>query len=363
MNILFRYVLREYVKIFSMCFSALMTIYVVIDFFEKVRRFLHYDAELLDVLTYFLLRLPGICFQIAPLAILMATLLTLGTLSRNHEITAMRSCGISLYRLASPFLFLSLVVGLLLLVFSAIVIPLSNTRAEQVRIAKIEKKVEPLSVKPVQSWARIGNQTLMNIERIAPGGAMLAGLRVYRLSSTFRLEELTEAKEARYTENGWLLVEGVRRRFLPDGAVMASEFHTLPVQLSQIPDDFARWLSVDPETMTLRDIRRFVERLGSEGVGFSRLQTDYYGRIAFPLVTVIMTIVGIALSLRRSGVRGGSMAMGIGQALLLGFCYWVTHSLAIALGHSGVLMPAIAGWMANMVFLTFGFYLFLNVRY
>jgi lipopolysaccharide export system permease protein len=73
MSILFRYLFREYGKIFTMCFSGLMTIYLVIDFFEKVRRFLRYDADWLDVLTYFLLKVPAISFQIAPLAILMAT--------------------------------------------------------------------------------------------------------------------------------------------------------------------------------------------------------------------------------------------------------------------------------------------------
>ena len=54
MTILFRYLLREYGKIFTMCFSGLMTIYLVIDFFEKVRRFLHYNADWRDILTYFL---------------------------------------------------------------------------------------------------------------------------------------------------------------------------------------------------------------------------------------------------------------------------------------------------------------------
>ena len=93
MNILFRYMLREYVKIFGMCFAGLMTIYLVIDFFEKVRRFLRYDAHALDVLAYFVLKMPAISYQIAPLAVLMATLLTIGLLSRSHEITAMRSCG------------------------------------------------------------------------------------------------------------------------------------------------------------------------------------------------------------------------------------------------------------------------------
>jgi hypothetical protein len=78
MPILFRYLLREYGKIFTMCFSGLMTIYLVIDFFEKVRRLLRYDATWLDVLVYFAFKPPAISFQIAPLAVLMATLLTFG---------------------------------------------------------------------------------------------------------------------------------------------------------------------------------------------------------------------------------------------------------------------------------------------
>ena len=55
MTILFRYILREYVKVFTMCFAGLMTIYLVIDFFEKVRKFIRYDVEVSTVLGYFLL--------------------------------------------------------------------------------------------------------------------------------------------------------------------------------------------------------------------------------------------------------------------------------------------------------------------
>ena len=115
--------------------------------------------------------------------------------------------------------------------------------------------------------------------------------------------------------------------------------------------------------MTLSDIRAYVDRLQLTGTLLPRLLTDYYGRIAFPCVTFIMVVVGIALSLRRTGVRGSGMAMGIGQAMAVGFFYWSTHSVAIALGRGGALSPMLAGWMANLVFLTFGCYLLLKVRY
>src|SRR5262245_13936649 len=140
MTILFRYLFREYGKIFTMCFSVLMTIYLVIDFFEKIRRFLRYDAHWLDVLTYFVLKAPAISYQIAPLAILMATLLTFGLLFRSHEITAMRSCGISLHRIISPFLIFAAGITLVLLLFSSTIIPLAAGKSEEIRTTRIEKK-------------------------------------------------------------------------------------------------------------------------------------------------------------------------------------------------------------------------------
>jgi lipopolysaccharide export system permease protein len=362
-TILFRYLLREYVKIFLMCFSGLMTIYLVIDFFEKVRKFLRYDASAIDVLTYFVLRMPGISYQIAPLAVLMATLLTIGVLSRSHEITAMRSCGISLYWIASPFLFFGLSLAVILLLFTSTVIPLSSAAADYIKATHIEKKTAPVALKSPHPWVRIGNHTLMNFQSVTDNGAALQGVRLYRLGPSFALTHITEARVARYSGRGWVLHDGTTRVFRDDGSLQITDFLSQPLALSQIPEDFTTWFVMDSETMTFAAMRGFAARLSRDGAAIPRLLTDYYGRVAFPFVAVVMVIVGIALSLRRSGVRGRGMAMGIGQALAVGFFYWTTHSISIALGRGGVLMPMLAGWMANLVFLAFGGYLLLKVRY
>lgn len=362
MTILFRYILREFMKVFAMCFAGLMTVYLVVDFFEKLRKFIRYDAELGTILLFFALRTPQISFQIAPFAILMATLLALGVMSRNHEITAMRSCGISLYRIASPFLFFALVVSLALFALSAVVIPLAASQAEYVKTVKIEKKAGPVTFKADRPWVRIGNHTLMNVEVVEPDGMTLRGVRLYHLGPQFRLTEITEAKEVRYTRKGWYVIEGVQRNLQPGGSLNTEPFAYKALPLTQTPEDFRTAVTVESEEMTLRKLRAYADRLRREGYSFTRFLTDYYGRVAFPFVSVVMVIVGIALSLRRSGVRGSGMAVGIGQALVIGFLYWATHSVAIALGRTAVLAPMMAGWIANLLFLSFGFYLFLHVR-
>jgi len=363
MPILFRYLLREYAKIFAMCFTGLMTIYLVIDFFEKVRRFLRYDASWLDVLTYFLLKTPAISFQIAPLAVLMATLLTFGLLSRGHEITAMRSCGISLPWITAPFIVFASGISLVLLLFSSTVIPLAAGKSEEIRTTRIEKKPPAAALKLQQPWTRAGADSLMHVTSVSIDGKHLGGVRLFRFDRNFRLTDMTEAAEARYGVSGWALYEGRHRRFSPDGAVAATAFDQKTIALTLIPDDFTTWVAGDSELMTFHDIRAYTRRRHQEGSQSARLKTDYYSRIAFPFVTVIMVLVGIALSLRRSGVRGSSTAIGVGQALAIGFCYWTTHSIAIALGRGGALTPLIAGWMANLLFLSYGLYLMLRVRY
>ncbi|MGH7181013.1 MAG: LPS export ABC transporter permease LptG [Nitrospiraceae bacterium] len=363
MTILFRYLIREYGKIFTMCFSGLMTIYLVIDFFEKVRRFLHYDADWLDILTYFLLKAPAISYQIAPLAILMATLLTFGLLSRSHEITAMRSCGISLLWITSPFLVFATGISLILLLFSSTVIPLAASTSEEIRTTRIEKKPPAAAVTLKQPWTRVGADGFMHVTTVSVGGELLGSVHLFQFDRNFQLVTMTEADEARYQESGWALYQGRHRQFSPDGTVVTTEFDRQPLALTLIPEDFTTWLAGDSEFMTFHDIRAYSRRRHQQGSQTARLQTDYYSRIAFPFVTIIVVLVGIALSLRRSGARGGGMAIGIGQALAVGFCFWTTHSITIALGRGGVLAPLIASWMANVLFLSVGLYLIFKVRY
>jgi len=363
MTILFRYMLREQVKVFAMCLSGLMTVYLVVDFFEKVRRFIRYDVQLVTLAEYFLLRTPAIFFQIAPLAMLMATLLTLGVFSRNREITAMRSCGISLMRIAVPFFLFSFAVAGVLFLFSAVIIPYATAQADYVKTVKIEKKPSGPAAKSDRSWIQIGDRTLMNFALVEPDGFTLHRVTLYQLGEDFRLMRMTEAGGAHYTAQGWVLMNGTHRRLLPDGSVQVEAFEQAPIPLSQTPEDFSTWLSTETEEMTLADLNTYINRLRRDGYNVARFLTDYHGRIAFPFVSIVMAMVGISLSLRQSGVRGRGMAMGIGLALVVGFLYWAAHSVAIALGRSGALTPLMAGWLANLLFFSLGSALFMQVRH
>ena len=133
--------------------------------------------------------------------------------------------------------------------------------------------------------------------------------------------------------------------FRKDGTIDVSDFVSEPLALSQIPDDFTTWLEMDSETMTLKDMRGFADRLSQDGTVLPRLMTDYYGRLAYPFVTFVMVIVGIALSLAGPVCAAAAWPWGSVRRWRWDFSIGPTHSVAIALGRGGVLTPSLPdGW-------------------
>jgi lipopolysaccharide export system permease protein len=87
MSLISRYIIAAFLKLTGLCVGSFVAIYLVIDFLEKIGKFTRAQGKFHHILLYFLFKVPEIVCQVTPLAVLMATLLTLGMLSRYSEIT------------------------------------------------------------------------------------------------------------------------------------------------------------------------------------------------------------------------------------------------------------------------------------
>jgi lipopolysaccharide export system permease protein len=362
MTLLMSYLLREHLRVFLPCLGGVATVYLVVDFVEKIRRFVAYRAEFRHILWYFALKFPGILFQIMPLAVLMSTLLTIAILSRNNEITAMRSSGISLYWVSVPFLVVAQALSLLMLWAGDSVIPRANQQAEVLRESRIEGKTPGAVFHGSEIWIRLGDRTLMKGDLPDDNAPRIYGISMYKLEQDFSIREILFAKELRYESGGWVLVSGVNLTFQDGQAVQSRPFDRLPIQLNQKPEDFRQTVRIDSDSLSLHALAAYVERLRLDGYNPARYATDLFGRTAFPFVCLIMALIGITMSLIETGSRGTGLVKGVGYSLLIAFLYWATHSVALAFGRSDVVPPLLAGWAANILFLSFAGYLFLRVR-
>lgn len=348
MNILTRYVARIYLKMLLLCMGAFLGIYLVVDFMEKIARFTRAGGRWIDIAAFFVSKIPEIVTQAAPLAVLMATLLTLGTLSMNSELTAMRSCGMSLARISSPILALSLLVSVTSLFIGEVVTPRSYQQRTYIQEVLIEKKSPSAYFRQHNIWHR-EEGAILRASLFDPQKRELKGVTLWEVApGSAQPERRTDAATGTLEDRGWVLQDAMVREFRNGEVASTRRFPTLGVKLKLKPDDL-KVLGKYSDSMTISELRRYCDKLRSGGYDPTRYLAQMHSRFSLPFGCGVMAFLGIPFALR-SG-RSSGIAFGIGLSLVIGFLYVMVNSVIISFGQAGLLPPVVAAWATNFIFL------------
>jgi len=357
--ILSKYVLREYLKILFRCLATLLLVYLTIDIFGKIGRMVQQDATIPTIILYYALRIPKIVFDIAPIGVLISTLVVLGILSRHNELVAMKSNGISLFFVTSPILVMAFLLSLILAAGNFSFIPLTKQKADFVRVVKIRKGEERAYFGQTRLWLRDGRHTFLNIGFADSIHRVLHDVTLYKLRDDFTLEESIEAKRISFEDGIWMMYAGRVRQFPQDGVMTEHTFEKEPAGLERKPEEF-KGLDVDTDMMKFPELRKYINRLTKDGYDVDRFRVDLYNKLTLPFASFLMSLIAIPFGVVQSRSRG--IARGVGISLLIGTCYWIVHSVALSMGHAGLIAPPLASSLANALFLSGGLYLYIGIR-
>lgn len=358
MNLLNRYILSSFARVFGLALAAFTGIYLLVDFFERVDDFIEHQARLSQYLLYFSNKIPLVVVQVAPMAVLMGVFMTLGGLSRNNELTAMRAGGISLWRIAAPLLGMALLIAGTVQVANEYFVPLSVRKINYILNTQVKGKPR-LVVKQDHLWFR-EETSIVNVRLALPEMNTLQGVTIFRTDENFRLQSRIDAPKATYADGTWTFENVTIRRFAAAGEVSATEqYARMPVELARAPEDF-RVAERRNEEFGFRELRTLSRKLQEEGYDATRFRVDMYGRLATPFASVIMAFVGIPFALQKK--RGASLAMGVTISVVIGISYHIIQAMLLAFGYSSVLPPVVAAWAPNLLFGLLGVWLLLMVR-
>ncbi len=352
-----RYVLRDFFLYSLMGVVLFVGIYLLVDLFEKIDKFVDYHAALSVVGRYYLWSLPTILVQIFPLAVLLGSILSLGQMRRFNELTAMQGAGVSPVRIAAPLLISALLVSGMAYGIGELLVP-DAYRAQQ-RIMKVEIKGQQPEEAAGRTQVRyLGlNGNFYMIEFFDGTSGALRNVSVQTLTDT-GMEQRIDARSARFQDGVWRFADGHLRSFR-DSVETSVGFKWYGTgRLREVPSDFAK-PKEDPFKMNMHDLRRYAERVRQSGGRAIKLRVDYHLRASFPLANLIMVLLGTSLSLRI--VRSGNLAVGIGATLFVGFAYYAILRAGQALGYNGAVPPALAAWLGNALFGALGSLFFLKV--
>jgi lipopolysaccharide export system permease protein len=358
MKILDRYLIAEFSRNLLFISACFISLFLIIDFFEKTRMFLSNHATFQQMAAHFLFRIPMILSQILPAAVLLASLIVCGYLSRHNEITAMKANGISLYRLTLPILTIAAAVCILVFLLSEWVTPYTNERAEHIRLVEVQKQQSLGSFKQDQIWYR-GKKGIYNFKMFDVHNVMLRGITIYYLDREMNLLMRLDAERGEWKDGRWRFHNILITRFSGSEFPAIEKIAEQTVDIPESPDDF-KVVQKDVETMGYGELKRYITKLQTEGYDATRYVVDLHGKVAFPLVSLILAVIGICFSLRSE--RSGSIAQGVGAGLLIGFSYWLVFAFGMSLGRSGTLPPLLAAWFGNILFGGASIWLLLRIK-
>ena len=216
MTMLKRYVLIQFVKIYLLTASGLIGIFLIVDFFERVDEFLVKDAPMIDLISYFIFKIPFIAFYMAPQAVLLATVITLASLSQNNELTAMKACGISITGITFPIIGASLVVTLLILASSEFLSPITNQKMNYIFIKKIRTEPSYGKVPTENLWFKSINGDIWNVNHFDPYNLTLQGIKILKQGKDNSIIQRIDARRAVWSINKWEFIDGYIRKFNKD---------------------------------------------------------------------------------------------------------------------------------------------------
>jgi LPS export ABC transporter permease LptG len=358
-NILDRYILREFLKILALVLISTIVLFVVVDYTQISGDVQQNHIAFHTVFAYYRFMLFQILNWTLPISMLVSTLITFGIFSKNNEVTAFKSGGVSLFRVALPVVAIASAISVLSYFMVDYVLPYSNQRVDQLK-NKIKGK-GPIAVQNQQKlWFLGKGRYIINFLSYDRNATQLSQVQVFELHPTeFRLTRRVYADRARWDGQGWVFEGGWMRSFGDDRSVAYTPI-TAPIRLyyRERPEDFATEVK-SPDQMTFAQLRRYIDTIRKSGYAAESLSVKLYEKTSWPFISLVMALIALPFAFR-IGKRGA--LYGVGIALLVGIVYWMVFAVFTKFGEVGNLPAILSAWSANVLFAIAATYLFLQVE-
>jgi LPS export ABC transporter permease LptG/LPS export ABC transporter permease LptF len=355
-GLLDRYIARIYVRIAALSFLALLGLFYISTFIDKSDKILKGQATTGMVVSLLFYMTPQFVYYVIPIAALLSALVTFGVLSRSSELTVMKACGVSLYRTSVSIVLMSLIFSMVLFSLEQQTLAYANRRADEID-AKIRNRPQRIYDTLNRRWIVGRDGGIYNFVFFDAERNEIAGLTVYRPArDAWKLATTTFTERAVY-KKGW----STRAGWVQDFTVRPTKRTPLvdyPLTGLEAPDYFKAEQPL-AEMMTVSQLKRYVDDLSASGFNVLPQAVELHKKLAFPFVTFVMTLLAIPF-----GVTTGrkSTLYGIGLGIVIALAYWITINAFGAIGKSGLLQPALAGWAPNIIVVGVAAYLLLRVR-
>lgn len=358
-NILDRYIIKRFLIVFLFVFISLFSILVIIAFFERIDEIYEHNKTIGLFLSYIWYRIPEFVHFSLPVSTMASALLSLGLLVRSNEITAMKACGLSIYRIIVPVVFLAFLASVASFYIQENIYPYSNKKAEEA--------FNTIMDIPPRSYSYLDRRWVMGKDRnriyhfrhFDPFTESFSDLSVFEFEEEpWSLKRRIFGEKGYIQENKIVIANGWLREFQGDQPPSFERIDSLELFGVEGRSYFVKeWKEADQ--LNFGELAGYIAEIEEKGFETVPYRVDLNFKLSYPLAGFIMALLGIpfAFSMGRRGTL-----VGMGLSLLIAAVYWGSIGVFKSLGNLTILSPFLAAWGPNLIFGLIGLYLLFTLR-
>ena len=354
MKILDRYISRTIISGTLMVLLVLGALLAFVDFVSEMDDVGKGQYSMLQAAMYVLLSLPKRLYELFPTAVLIGSLLSLGTLAGNSEFTVMRAAGISIMRIVYSVLKAGFILLLFVALIGELVVPGSERQAQNLRAKNLQQTISLAGGGGF--WARDG-QRFLYVSHVFPG-MNLGKVNIYELSENNQLKRITHAKSAQYLNGQWQLNEIQQTEFNND--YIESRKIDSEIWQKLLNPDLFNVVSVEPGNMSAIDLFKYSNYLRSNDLDSSPYELAFWIKVFTPISSLVMLLIALPFIFgsQRSSGAGNRMLVG----LLLGIGFYLLNRTVNHLGQVYHVYPFISASAPVIAFAIASFYALRRVK-
>ena len=358
MKIIDRYMTKAFLGPFIWCLFVFIIMAIIIDIFSFVEDIVKFKIPFTSLVAFYVYYTPTLFLQVTPMAVLLSTIYVLSNLNKNNEITAMKSSGISLWRVLTPILIIGFIISMVMFIVNDKVIPVSSKVSSVIRRDELEKeKHKENQVRIIPNVAVYGTGNRIVFARsYDTEKKMLLDVIMHEHDASENLVSKITAQSGTWTGNGWLFSKVIVYKIDNSGRMLAEPqfFDEKTIIMKEKPSDFANreWHA---EYVSYKELKRYIKNFKGVSTRLVRsLLVDLHYKVAFSVISLIIILIGEPFALVTTR---GVVLVGVGMSIAIGLLYYAFIAISLAFGKAGILPPFIAAWLGNIVFGVLGIHL------
>ncbi len=340
------YLLRKMLGTVVFAITLLMTVVVVFDVSENIQRFMSHNIPAKEVIVgYYFNFIPYFINLFIPLFTFISVIWFTSKLSSRNEIISIFDNGISFNRMLVPYITGAVIIMLISLLLANFIVPKTNWKLNDFKYQYFGRK----NVAATYLHIKNSKNSYVFVERWD---------KMEEMGYNFTYEEFTDnamrlkisAQTVDYNEEKkvWQLHRFTRRVITPENEEIITQGAEFDTVLNILPRNLYQDAFVS-ETMSYRELRQFIKEEKLRGSSLlANYQIEQHKRLANPLGILIMTLLGVSVSCRKS-TRGVGVHVFIGMGLAFSFIFLQQVSTVFSV--SGGLPPVLGTWFPNIIFL------------